>query len=572
MTFMSNFADVGESREARNLFDSEITKTFNDIDALFEEALVYVRADMSRLADAVNIAFGSERQAFSATMKLVDSLVGMSATLSKEASETSKARASQSKVISAITVILGVAFALLFGFFLSRSITKPLNDAIKVIGKIGLGDTSSKLPAGTAVNCSQTKNCGNEKCPSFNKEDVCWVHAGSFAPVKYCPRAQKGEDCRSCELYGANTELEELGSIIMGLSQGLAEREKLALAIAKGDLTREVEIASDKDGLGKALQQMTKSLREIIGNVKTSGEQIAAGASQVSDSSQSLSQGATESAASLEEITASMNQMASQTKVNAENAGQANQLSDEAKTAAESGNHQMQDMVVAMEEINESSQSISKIIKVIDEIAFQTNLLALNAAVEAARAGKHGKGFAVVAEEVRNLAARSAKAAKETADLIEGSVQKTQNGAEIASKTAESLGEIVSGVTKVSDLVAEIAAASNEQAEGISQVNDGLGQIDSVTQQNTANAEESAAAAEELSSQAAQLKQMLTRFKLQENYGAVKQMMTGGQSQESLEWPEEHAHAAPAAPANRKKASPVPHEVIALDDTEFGRY
>jgi methyl-accepting chemotaxis protein len=214
-----------------------------------------------------------------------------------------------------------------------------------------------------------------------------------------------------------------------------------------------------------------------------------------------------------------MTEMASQTKLNAENATQANQLASQTRSAAESGNGRMQDMVAAMAEINEAGKSISNIIKVIDEIAFQTNLLALNAAVEAARAGRHGKGFAVVAEEVRNLAARSAKAAKETAELIEGSVEKTKNGTEIAEATREALGEIVSSVSKVTDLVGEIAAASNEQAQGIAQTNQALGQIDQVTQQNSASAEESAAASEELSGQAMHMKEMMGRFKVKARTG-----------------------------------------------------
>lgn len=294
----------------------------------------------------------------------------------------------------------------------------------------------------------------------------------------------------------------------------LTEKAELANIISEGDLTHEVHLASDKDTLGSALQTMSGNLNRIIGEVSSATEQISSGAGQVSDSSQSLSQGATEQAASLEQITSSVSMMLDQTKANAENSRQASQLAEDAKDSAEKGNGQMQNMITAMNDINESAQSISKIIKVIDEIAFQTNLLALNAAVEAARAGQHGKGFAVVAEEVRNLAARSAKAAQETTELIEGSVQKTKNGTTIADNTAESLAEIVGAVTKVTDLIGEIATASNEQADGITQVNVGLSQIDQVTQQNTASAEEGAAAAEELSSQSAHLKSLMENFRI----------------------------------------------------------
>ena len=286
--------------------------------------------------------------------------------------------------------------------------------------------------------------------------------------------------------------------------------------MAKGDLsvttaqTYHGHHTKMKDAMNKAMM----ALNDILGNVSLAVNQLTGGAQQVSDSSQSLSQGAIEQASALEEIAASMQEMASRTKHNADNADQARQLAIEARNNADHGNQQMQQMLEAMNQINDSSDRINKIIKVIDEIAFQTNLLALNAAVEAARAGVHGKGFAVVAEEVRNLAQRSAKAARETTELIEASVKNVQNGTGIANATAQALHEIVTNVTKVTELIGEIALASSEQAQGIEQVNEGLSQIDQVTQSDAAFAEESASAAEELSSQADNLKQMLKRFKL----------------------------------------------------------
>ena len=282
--------------------------------------------------------------------------------------------------------------------------------------------------------------------------------------------------------------------------------------LASGDLTFNVTPHDDQDALRHSIRKLGEDLNLMIVDLQTASEQIDQGSSQVSESAQTLSDGAAQSAASVEQISSSMNEIGSQTGTSAENAEQANQLAASAREAADNGSRRMTEMIQAMAEINNAGQNISKIIKVIDEIAFQTNLLALNAAVEAARAGQHGKGFAVVAEEVRNLAARSAKAASETAELIEGSVAKTSNGTQIAERTAGALEEIVGSIGKVTDLIGEIAAASREQAQGISQVNVGLQQIDQVIQQNTASAEESAATSEQLSSQAAQLKHQLSRF------------------------------------------------------------
>jgi methyl-accepting chemotaxis protein len=407
---------------------------------------------------------------------------------------------------------------------------------------------------------------------------VLWWAAGGVArPIraaaKLADTIRLGDFSQRLKQDAAD-EVGQLANSLDGMAESLEKAARVAEQIASGDLNVDVSLASGHDQLGLALQKMTANLNDVLGQVQVAGEQIASGSAQVSDSSQTLSQGATESAASLEQITASMNQMASQTKLNAQNADQAKSLSEGSRNAAQRGSTLMTDLVAAMGEINRSGEDIAKIIKVIDEIAFQTNLLALNAAVEAARAGQHGKGFAVVAEEVRNLAARSAKAAKETAELIENSTEKTRAGNDIAEKTEAALKGIVAGATKVSDLVAEIAAASNEQSQGIGQVNTGLGQIDQVTQQNTANAEESAAAAEELSSQAAHLQHMLGQFKLKGQGGGALRLAAPVKKQgparksapaPALEWP------APSEEAGAK-SSVSPKQIIALDDTEFGKY
>ena len=316
---------------------------------------------------------------------------------------------------------------------------------------------------------------------------------------------------------GNHAEIKNRLNLSLETIQGYIEEISYILTeMSQGNL--DVEITSDYQGnfirIKHSINQVVCSFNEMIGDLYHAAEQVAAGSSQVSDSSQGLSQSTTEQASTVEEISTLVTMIATQTKQNAENATQANELALAAKENAKVGNGQMQAMLKSMEEINESSANISKIIKVIDEIAFQTNILALNAAVEAARAGQHGKGFAVVAEEVRNLAARSASAAKETTSMIEGSIKKTELGTKIAQDTAAALDKIVAGVTRTTQLVGEIAVASNEQATGIAQINQGISQVSEVTQSNTATAEQGAAASKELSGQAQVLKTMVNRFKI----------------------------------------------------------
>lgn len=316
----------------------------------------------------------------------------------------------------------------------------------------------------------------------------------------------------------------DYGKIIAGLNEvmdavanPISEISSVLQAMAEGCLNQSMEgmYAGDYSEIQAAINNTIKAFNKVLGEINQIAEQVAIGSGQVAESSQALSQASTEQAASVQEITATMNEVASQTRQNAVNANQASEMAGTVKENAVYGNREMQDMLNAMAEINDASNKISKIIKVIDEIAYQTNILALNAAVEAARAGQHGKGFAVVAEEVRNLAARSANAAKETTVMIEGSIAKVEMGTRIANETAQALNMINDGVSSVADLINEIAIASNDQATAINQVNVGIGEISEVTQMNTATSEESAAASEELASKAELLKQRVGRFELE---------------------------------------------------------
>ncbi|HIJ79077.1 MAG TPA: HAMP domain-containing protein [Deltaproteobacteria bacterium] len=510
-------AKFGELRKITHL-DADIRQ----IDETEEGAKIYKEAMNSLLKDwRHSQELGNQRNDAGAKVLVAaktTSEAGMAGTQQNaKTAVTSLGRAST-------IMVGGLIFALILGsviaYFVTRSITVPVGKTVHLLDEMALGHLSERL------NMDQTDEIG--------------------------------QMARTMDAFADNLQNEMVHALVK---------------LADGDLTFEAKPRDEKDAIRNSLKKTGDDLNKIISDILMATEQIASGSGQVSDASQALSQGATEQAASLEEITSSMTQMASQTTTNAENATQANQLATETRAAAEKGNGQMQQMVSAMGEINEAGQNISKIIKVIDEIAFQTNLLALNAAVEAARAGRHGKGFAVVAEEVRNLAARSAKAAKETAELIEGSVAKTKNGTEIAEQTSQALAEIVTSVTKVTDLVGEIAASSNEQAQGIAQTNQALSQIDQVTQQNTASAEESAAAAEELSSQAVHMKDMMSKFK-------VRQLAYSNRPQAAL------AHHTPAAspkdvywgdtPVAEPKRAKTPgsksSDIIALDDSEFGRY
>jgi methyl-accepting chemotaxis protein len=474
------------------------------------------------------------------------------------------------------------------------AVIKPVNEAQHVLKKIAVNDFTEKLQP------DKYQGHFKELAETVNEVQAHLLHLQEVAERMAQGDTTWLENFKKIARHSNQDRLLPAFILMMqNIEKMLAEAEQLAAAAVRGDLKRRGDAAQFEGGyrqlieefnqaldanikpvdeasavlqkfaagnlnveikgvyqgdhalLTQALNQAIASFNEVLANIDNTAVQVAAGAQQVADSSQIMSQAASEQAVTTEKMTASLTEIELQTKQNAENATRANELALNAQKQAVDGDAQMQKMLEAMTMINDSSTNISKIIKVIEEIAFQTNILALNAAVEAARAGQYGKGFAVVAGEVRNLAARSATAAKETTALIKDSIQRVAVGSQIVTETAQSFDKIMASITQTTTLAGDIASASNEQADVITQVNLGMNQIAAVTQTNTATTEESAAASEELAAHAEQLKKMVLRFKLKDNVNTAVTMR--------------------AEVKKPLKAAPVPKQLI-LDSGEYGKY
>ncbi len=371
-----------------------------------------------------------------------------------------------------------------------------------------------------------------------------------------------------------------INTLVENVSEVVTEVQKLVASANSGDLTKRIQL-DGKAGLmvriGTGINQLTDNMAGVIAQVKEASTEVSRGADEISQGNTNLSQRTEEQASSLEETASSMEEMTSTVKQNADNAGQANQLAVAARDQAEKGGAVVAKAVRAMTEINESSKKIADIIGVIDEIAFQTNLLALNAAVEAARAGEQGRGFAVVATEVRNLAGRSATAAKEIKGLIQDSVKKVDEGSTLVTQSGVTLEHIVAAVKKVTDIVAEIAAASQEQSAGIEQVNKAVMQLDELTQQNAALVEEASAASQSMAEQARGLNETMSRYVVSADEGIQAASKSAPKAspesaQRERRGPTRAWSAAPAAaraPAARPAAkAPAPRAMPAATGTD----
>lgn len=500
---------------------------------------------------AYEASLQARTQALDCAQKL-DGLVELANKSAAEAETSAQAATKRSTNMVVAAIVFGFLCSLAFGVLLARSIAVPMSQGVAMMQELGKGHLSQRLHlqredeiGALAIAMDQFADdlqtqvvAVMRKIAEGDLSAEVSVHDGQDeigAPLHKITQALRALQVEAERMRDAAVEgrldaradvskhrgdfrgiLEGINDTLDALVGPVNETAAVLERVAARDLSARVtgdykgDHARIKDALNIALDNLDQAFHQV----NTASEQVASAANQISSGSQALAQGASEQASALEEVSSSLQEMASMTKQNAANAQEARSMTEAASTAANRGVETMRRLSEAIERIKASSDETAKIVKTIDEIAFQTNLLALNAAVEAARAGDAGKGFAVVAEEVRNLAMRSAEAAKNTADLIEESVNNAESGVAANQEVFTQLQDINDQVRKVGEVMAEIAAASEQQSQGIDQINSAVGQMDQVTQQAAANSEEAASAAEELSGQAEELRGMVGSFQL----------------------------------------------------------
>jgi len=450
-----------------SIHSAEIKQSFAEAEKLFDEYFIPLSNEVFRLAKVGDLN-GAYKALTTDPEKMIKMLDNFDLCLknrienAKATSDSNSNLASILSIVLIIVIILGLASSILLGIYIAKMISRPINKMVDIANKLAIGDIDVDI--------------------DINREDEIGILAQSFNKM----------------------------------IDGIKEQVDIVSKIAEKDISFKVTSRSDKDIMGISLEKTIEGLNKMFNDINQASMQVAEGSNQVSYGAQALSQGSTEQASSIEELAITINEIAEHINKNAKNAEDAKHASLDAASEVEKGSKQINDMIDAMQNINEESIKIGKIIKTIEDIAFQTNILALNAAVEAARAGSAGRGFAVVADEVRNLATKSSEAAKNTTQLIENSMSAVTSGTMIAEKTGVSLINIVKKTNASTKLIEEIAAASEQQAVGASQITVGIEQISAVVQTNSATAEESAAASEELSSQAEFLKEQINTVKLRQ--------------------------------------------------------
>jgi len=531
---------------------TDFDAAWSDVQRGYKEIMAFVSEgkhdEVNRLLADGGYVADAKKKAEMAIGNLKDYSMGMDQNVLKE---TVKGRGGWSGILWTFSGF-GASILIMLGVLMNRSLTKPLKRAIVMMKELEKGHLSKRLMMDRKDEIGDLTNAMDHFADNLQQNVVFNMQQISEGNVDVTPEIIDENDEIGPALQKMTETIKSLVNeiniltrsamegrlevrgnaesfsgayqeIVHGVNQTMDavvgpvnEASSVLEGVAGKDMTVRMkgdyrgDYAQIKESLNMAVENLDKALQQVA----IGADQVASASVQVSSGGQSLSQGASEQASSLEEVSSSLQEMSSMTKQNTLNAREANNVAIEARDSAQRGVESMSRMSLAINKIKTSSDSTSKIVKTIDEIAFQTNLLALNAAVEAARAGDAGKGFAVVAEEVRNLAMRSAEAAKNTANLIEEAVKNSENGVSINAEVLKNFQEITEKINKVSQVVAEIAAASEQQDQGISQVNKAVEQMNQLTQQNAANAEESASAAEEMSSQSEEMRSMVAGFKL----------------------------------------------------------